>query len=120
MGKFANDCQAWADDVPKKVSIAVRWISLELFKRIVYNTPVDTGRARGNWQVGVDSAPTSSLLTVDKAGGITVSQGRQIINQFDAERNTSIFLVNNLVYIVPLEDGHSKQAPRGMVGNFGS
>jgi len=60
--------------------------------------------------------PLSSLLTEDKSGGPTVRAGNREIGRLKEGSEESIFIVNNLVYIIPLEHGHSQQAPAGMVG----
>ena len=43
-------------------------IIAELFKRIVLRTPVDTGRARGNWQIELGGQAQGTLEVVDKSG----------------------------------------------------
>jgi len=92
----------------KDIDKAFRGLVLQLYKEIIRDTPVDTGRARGNWQLAVGSAPSGEASRLEKGQG-----GNQL-----REANTrtsrplegkSIFIANNLPYIVPLEEGHSKQ-----------
>jgi hypothetical protein len=77
-------------------------------------TPVDTGRARGNWTATVGHRSAGSTDGVDPIGGSTVANAQAVANGWDG--NGSIFLTNNLPYIERLEHGHSGQAPSGMVG----
>lgn len=83
-------------------------------KSIVEKSPVDTGRFRANWQIGVGAAPTGTLDATDKDGGSTVSKIEGVAATVKADDTT--YLANNLPYAVRLEDGHSQQAPSGMVG----
>lgn len=73
-------------------------------------TPVDTGRARGNWQIGIGNDPTSELERKGYAGG----EELQKLDNLESEE--TIYISNNLSYIRRLEYGWSKQAPQGMVG----
>lgn len=92
---------------------AVRALALEVTKRIVLRTPVDIGRARGNWNVGIGNPDRTTGNGTDKNGSATIARGAAVIKAADMEQ--AFFITNSLPYIVPLEDGHSKQAPAGMV-----
>ena len=73
-------------------------------------TPVKTGRARGNWQIGIGNDPISEL---DRKGYV----GEEELPKLDKlDGDETIYISNNLPYIRALEYGHSKQAPQGMVG----
>jgi hypothetical protein len=77
---------------------------IDLFAKIVERTPVDTGRARANWALAMDvNSPEYADLT-DAADW-----------EYETEDGTTIWIYNNLVYIEALEEGHSEQAPIGMV-----
>ena len=75
-------------------------------------TPVDTGRARGNWQTSAESpkegtiGPRSAGEVMYEALGITGKPG---------EDYPTFWITNNLPYISALEAGHSSQAPQGMM-----
>jgi len=77
---------------------------IDLFRSIVELTPIDTGRARANWALALD------LTTEDYANYTDVAQW-----EYKMEDGTTVWIYNNLVYIVPLEEGSSDQAPQGMV-----
>lgn len=94
----------------------VRRIAFDGLSRIIDRTPVDTGRARGNWFVRVDGPGTDVTTTEDKDGGATIARGSAVIADYKNETGFPIISIyNNLPYIIRLEDGHSKQAPTGMV-----
>lgn len=96
-----------------------------LYSSIVKKTPVDTGRARANWNV---SAGNPDLSTSEE----TRESPKSISTIPDPQGDESMFISNNLPYITKLEyggypnppkggngktvDGYSKQAPEGMVG----
>ena len=95
-----------------------RWfraITLGLYKDVIIGTPVDTGRARANWQLGIGSAPASVLSKTDKgrsksSSGASNSEVRKADQKMRVRKvGRSVFIANNLGYIGVLEDGHSKQ-----------
>lgn len=92
----------------------IRAASLRILSRLVLMSPVDTGRFRGNWLVGFNAQPPGITDEVDKAGTETIARGALMIEQFKVGM-TSVYFTNNLPYAYPLEMGHSKQAPGGMV-----
>ena len=76
-------------------------------------TPVDTGRARANWQVAIGTIPSGTLELNDKSGQATINKVQAA--SMGVVAGDVIYLTNNLPYAVPLEEGYSKQAPAGMV-----
>lgn len=91
----------------------IRYLCLDLFKNVVQGTPVDTGRARGNWQATINTPATGSTEDTDKQGGATISAASNAVSQ--AVGNV-FYITNNLPYIYRLEfEGWSKQAPSGWV-----
>ena len=88
-------------------------IAVDLLRRIVFRTPVDTGRARGNWQVSRGTGGDSPVKSFDKSGGATFSKGASAIS--GAKPFGIITIFNNVEYINLLEGGSSSQFPSGMV-----
>lgn len=111
---FAEDINRWAQHTEEKLDIAAQKIALDLFKRVILDTPVKSGRARGNWQVAIGKVPNGTLELTDKTGQATIS--RATATTAGLKAGDVIYLVNNLPYIQRLEDGYSGQAPAGMVG----
>lgn len=79
---------------------------------LVQRTPVDTGRARANWILGVGNIDLTTSNRTDKGGGSTVSR---VAAEVASARGRVFYITNALPYIQRLEDGWSKQAPAGMV-----
>jgi len=89
----------------------------------VLATPVDTGRARANWIAStgqpVSEAPEGSQSGSTKearganAAAKALQQAQKIVQEYTLSQG-SIFLSNNVEYIVPLDQGSSRQAPAGM------
>lgn len=124
--------------VRHRLDLLVQGLTLELYRRIVFRTPVDTGRARANWQLS-QGAPAQGAASLPgwlggeakrdaqgrfvgakrsraRANAIAAGQlaeARSFVRGLSAQEK--VFIVNNLVYIRALEHGHSKQAPQGMV-----
>lgn len=105
----------------KKASIAIinesnemrQAIIIELFSSIILDTPVDEGRARGNWQTTANEPATGEIERLDKKGDVTVAEVVNVVST--SASDGTLYLANNLEYIEPLENGHSGQAPAGMV-----
>ena len=82
--------------------------------RIVQRTPVDTGRAKGNWNLAIGEMDDSTTENTDKSGTITIARARSRVA--NAKISDTIHIANGLPYIRPLEYHHSKiKAPAGMV-----
>jgi hypothetical protein len=76
-------------------------------------TPVDTGRARSNWQVAINGPATGESERADPSGQIAIAMGRAVIAT--AKEGQAIHITNNLPYIAALNDGSSAQAPKNFV-----
>ena len=125
---FAADLEKWAKKTGQKTDRAIVSVCYQISEAIVMGTPVDTGRARGNWIPTVNN-PSSAQLTIDdKTGAMALSKIGAVT--MTAPGNV-YYLVNNLPYIRTLEygmygtgpgatdktagTGYSIQAPQGMV-----
>lgn len=96
----------------------VKDVAVKALDVVVHRTPHDTGQARANWQVSIsNSSPAAEQLIgeVDYEGDATVAKGTSIIMSSKRAPGETIFISNALDYIVPLDRGHSQQAPNGMV-----
>lgn len=141
--EFGRRLVAFAHRIEAKSDQAARKIVIDALAGVVEKTPVDTGRARGNWQVSAItpilteldlgfSAPArvagrSKKATKERAKNakasnrINAQQAAQLANvagkaAVDAvDRVTVMYLSNNVAYIKYLEDGSSRQAPKGML-----
>jgi len=83
-------------------------VIVEIDKRLVSKSPVDTGRFRGNWIVGNGAVNTLTKET------FTAANNKPEINSLNINGQT-IFITNSLPYAYRLEyEGWSKQSPNGM------
>lgn len=74
------------------------------------------GRFKNNWYVGLDSQPTETNDTPDASGQGSNTRGLAVLEVFRVGQVSTIYFTNNLPYAQALENGHSNQAPGGMVG----
>lgn len=111
---LGNEMKKTGQNVENNADRLVRRCALAIDAAVVLATPVDTGRARGNWQVEVGQAPSGELATTDKGGGSTIAAGKAAIESYKGEAG-GIYITNNLPYIERLNEGWSKQAPAGFV-----
>lgn len=91
-----------ADDLVKRVSG-------DMLQSVIMRSPVDTGQYRGNHRVGINSINT--LTNDDKSGALERGIGTIAAG---AGRGKIVYISNSLPYAVPLENGHSSQAPQGV------
>ena len=96
-------------DIPKFITM----VSLEVFRRIVLRTPVDTGRARGNWQIEIGKAAEGILEVFPEADEVIQREQGKLIG---IKPFSIIHITNNVEYVYYLEyDKRSSQHPEGMV-----
>ena len=114
MAAFNAELRAFTDKMlPRELVVFHKRLILQALDSIVKMTPVDTGRAKGNWQVTIGSPASGILDRTDKAGNTTIAIGR---SQIVGLRPFSIvWITNNLPYAISLEGGWSSIAPVGMV-----
>ena len=95
-----------------QIDVKIRKATIELFSSVVKGTPVDTGRARGNWQCTIGSPANNQVEATDKSGAGVITD---VVSTVPAKSGAVVWLTNNVPYIQKLEYGSSKQAPAGMV-----
>ena len=108
---FAADITRLTAQASAKVNETRRAVVISLFSSIIRDTPVDTGRARGNWQTNIGK-PADGTLGIRGAGEALA----EVTTAASLMRgDQTVYLRNNLPYINRLEYGWSKQQPAGMV-----
>ena len=118
-GQYGNLIDEIADLLDQDVATVHKKVALDLLSGVVKKTPVDTGRARASWKVGLGTldpsvAPEGSGPPADAV----IGAGEAKIENMDRRRSSSpppVWITNSLPYIGALENGHSNQAPQGMV-----
>lgn len=117
--RFSRRMKRRANNVPHMANRVKRETALAVDQTVVMSTPVDTGTARSNWRVALGEpiggiieayAPTShgGAGETENARG-ALAQGKGEIEK--SSPGESIHITNNVEYIVPLNQGHSAQAP---------
>jgi hypothetical protein len=120
--KFAQKCGANADLVTRKVV-------LDIGRSLVEKTPVGNpelwqnpdnkpdgyvgGHARANWSHSIGALVNQEFKEIDATGGASINR---IISSVPVKAAGEVhYIQNSLPYMQALEDGHSTQAPNGMV-----
>lgn len=96
-------------ELPEKI---IRGTLFDLTSAIIKDTPVDTGRLRGNWMASINRKRRTKTETTDSNGGKTIERAKAVIKRF--KMGNTYFLSNNLPYAKKIEYGGSQQSPRGM------
>lgn len=97
--------------VADNATALVRSVAVTVDSEVVFSTPVDTGRARSNWQVELNAPATGTVPPMDASAALAKAEAR--IAQ--AQPGDTIHITNNLPYIGRLNEGWSAQAPAGYV-----
>lgn len=71
------------------------------------------GRFRGNWMFSIGAPDDTTTEEVDPSG--TKSTARITAGAIEFKAGETCYITNSLGYAIPLEFGHSTQAPGGMV-----
>lgn len=118
MSDYKKQITAIKVGIDKHLSKTVRLTSLAVLGEVIKNTPVDTGRARGNWWLGINEVPAEVHAAENKAEGAALQNAAsqaatQKIGTYQPDQ--TIYISNNLPYIRKLNEGHSIQAPAAFV-----
>ena len=111
------------NNVPREANRVKRLVALAVDQAVVLGTPVDTGTARSNWIVSVNTAAQQTqkayapLVDGDMSETTNaqeaLSQGKAVIKR--SRPGQDIHITNNLSYITALNEGRSAQAPAAFV-----
>lgn len=112
--EFELDIEKYSKDIlPEKMLVFTKHTAMWLGRRLISKSPVDTGMFKGAWIVNLNSPAGEKPKTTDKSGYATM---RKLIESIEkAQRGNDIYITNNMEYGPSLEDGHSQQAPLGVV-----
>ena len=125
---FSASIKAFTDATTKQILDVKKEAAGEVLTRIVDRSPVGDpalwktkpppgyagGRFKANWRANIGSVDDGTTTAIDPDGSLTKQVGKSMIETATAEQD--IYISNSLPYAVPLENGHSTQAPSGMVG----
>jgi hypothetical protein len=114
-----NDLERFLDRVIRKLVLDIV-ANLRSAPSSGFGTPVDTGWARANWVPRVGSPPTGTVGTREQAeNGVINASAAEVelarIATTYSFRQGRVYITNNVPYITRLNEGYSRQAPRGFV-----
>lgn len=125
MRGFSKRIRAIADGVEDNTNKGMRRTVLTVASAVALRTPVDTGRARANWQTHIGAAPGGEVAGYPKgkagstgaaAAAQAIAQASAVMGGYKAEHSgTDVYISNNLPYIGRLNEGSSEQAPAGFI-----
>lgn len=91
----------------------IRGTLLSFTGRVIRETPVDTGRLRGNWQSSLNVPKQSELQVQDRSGSKSIAESESVLSKL--KLGNIFWFTNNLPYARRIEEGWSQQAPQGML-----
>lgn len=127
MGKFADDIAKFNQRAKGRMDDVTREVVGQLALSVILKSPVGDpslwqgkapkgyvgGRFRANWRLGVGAINKETTTNIDADGGSTLDN---IVGSIPQDAAGKVYYItNSLPYAIPLENGHSKQAPFGMV-----
>lgn len=113
---FGRKIQLTGRAVEENANKLKRQVAVAVDAAVVLATPVDTGRARSNWQVELNRPAGGTVPPLAAGAGAaqaSIAKAKARIEQ--AQQGNEIHITNNLPYIGRLNEGWSAQAPAGFV-----
>ena len=117
---FEKALNVFAKGIGIGVETVIKKVSLQVFTGVVKKTPVDKGRARASWVIGVERPTSSPPISKNKTfspSEATAQASLELTKLSKVKPWSTVFVSNSVPYIERLEDGYSEQArdPDGMV-----
>ena len=118
---FAKLTKERARNLPEQGHEVVKNVAKAYLVTAADITPVDTGAAISNWQIGINASPSGVLpphvpgkfrSTALENLNATIRAGTSIVDS--SKPRDVLHIVNNIHYIADLNSGTSSQAPSGM------
>lgn len=121
LAEFARQLRAFKKTVVTEAEKKLRDVAMTLEEELVLRTPIDTSRARTNWQLTVGSPPSSEVPFTMGSRGSTASEAYSAAiaaatrNVAQAKLGKPVYVANCVHYITDLNSGTSRQAPQNFV-----
>lgn len=106
-GSFSKSLEQFVKNAESKASQNIRKVTMLCLNATIKGSPVDAGTFRANWNVGVNVIDDSYDDSKSGQPSITIPDSIKV--------GDSIHITNASPYAIPLESGHSDQAPAGVV-----
>ncbi len=112
---FNAEISRFSRNTQKRIRTIRRGVTLKLLNAVILDTPVLTGRLRGNWRIAEGHIDRTANNREDKPGTIVMAEVQKTV--LASKDDTSIYLANSLPYAHRIEyEGWSHtKAPDGMV-----
>ena len=112
-----------AGSLDKFTNKLIKKLALDITANLVEDTPVDTGWARANWVPSIGLPIVETAIPRDREDQISLVSGKLGEQQIGIDKIAlsysiemgSIFISNNVPYILKLNEGTSRQAPSAFV-----
>ncbi len=123
LGAFSRRMNKRANNFDRNANNLRRSVAMEMIQEVVLATPVDTGVARSNWRVTVNSAPTGVIgayspgqkLGRGETANANAAIAAGIVSIMGSKSTDVLYFTNNVPYIQILNTGYSKQAPSNFI-----
>jgi len=131
---FTDQITAFISKASLRAVVATRRIAEFTYTQCVTRSPVDTGRFRGSWRIGIGQIDLDALPDLRPLGRDRLAASQQVSDLFvpqepitaeeqayaedvlqNALAGETIIISNNVPYAHELEQGHSGQAPAGVL-----
>lgn len=119
---FSINLDKWLEKGKAKAKLKFIDVCLETAERVIRRTPVDTGFCRAMWSVSINAVPLMKPMerpedwaSLTKATANTRALATIEPKLIGAQITDRVWIYNPVEYAPALENGHSAQAPAGMV-----
>lgn len=113
---FTASVDEWVKATEQRMTAVFRESTQWVISLMINGTPVDTGFARASYRVSTSEMPSISASAKGVDGqAYSLDLGNITLAIAGAEIGQTIFCGMTAAYGLPLEYGHSKQAPAGFV-----
>jgi hypothetical protein len=103
LSQFQNELENALSQLSEdQIPVAVKKIVLDALRGFVLGTRVDTGRARGGWQISLNRPQNARGNRLDKTGTSTINSGLGKLSSLSAD--DVVYIQNQVVYIGILEN----------------
>lgn len=111
---LASDLRRFAQKSNQKMEMVIKSSLIRVGSSIVVKSPVNIGRFKNNWLSAYGTIDTTVTQAVDPSGSAAI--GRLTEKAAGVKVGEVFYFTNSLPYAERLEyEGHSQQAPSGMV-----
>lgn len=112
---FSDSLRTFSSRTMEEIGVVKRSVAIALFNAVVLDTPVLSGRLRGNWRFSLNKPDRTVNEDVDRTGSVAFNL---MTTTFSASKgDDSLEAANSLPYAARIEyEGWSHtKAPQGMV-----